>query len=108
MPYKSESIPLQGLQDRRKRLTDADRELIRQFYATGNHSLQSLAELFGVSKKTVLLTVNPDSVATAKRYRKENWQKYRQSKQERAEVMRNYRHYKQELYIRGELSEKDT
>lgn len=58
MPYKSETIPLRGLQDRRRKLTDEQKQLIGKEYETGNWSLNKLAKRFGVSKKTILLIVN--------------------------------------------------
>ena len=61
MPYKSEKIKLKGLQDRRKRLTDEQREVIKELYGTGLYSLNDLAKKFNVSKKTILLIVNKDS-----------------------------------------------
>ena len=58
MPYKSEKIKLKGLQDRRKRLTDEQRNEIKELYGSGFYSLNNLAKKFNVSKKTILLIVN--------------------------------------------------
>ena len=71
MPYKSEKIKLKGLQDRRKRLTDEQREEIRKLYGTGFYSLNDLAKKFNVSKKSILLIVNKESAEKAKQYRKD-------------------------------------
>jgi len=103
MPYKSESIRLQGLQDRRRKLTDKQKEMIKERYATGAWSLNKLANEFGVSKKTVLLLVNPDSADKAKEYRKENWREFQRTKEERTKATREHRRYKQSLYVSGEL-----
>lgn len=103
MPYKSESIRLQGLQDRRRKLTDEQKEMIKEMYATGDWSLNKLANEFGVSKKTVLLLVNPDSADKAKEYRKENWREFQRTREERTRATREHRRYKQSLYISGEL-----
>lgn len=73
MPRKSELIPLSEEQDRRIKLTKEQKEKIAELYATDQYSLKSLAEQFGVSKKTILLIVNPESAAKAKQYRKDNW-----------------------------------
>lgn len=51
MPYKSQKIKLKGLQDRRKKLTDEQREEIKSLYGTGCYSLNGLAKRFEVSKK---------------------------------------------------------
>lgn len=76
MPYKSEKMKLQGLQDRRKRLTDEQREMIRKLYGTGCYSLNGLAKKFEVSKKTILLIVNEKSAERARQYRKEHWREW--------------------------------
>lgn len=107
MPYKSEKIKLKGLQDRRKRLTDEQRNEIKELYGTGHYSLNDLAKRFGVSKKTVLLIVNSDSAERAKQYRKEHWREWQRTGEEWNETVRNYRRYKQELYKDGKLKEDD-
>lgn len=107
MPYKSEKIPLKGLQDRRKRLTDSQREKIRELYGTGLYSLNGLAKEFNVSKKTILLIVNQDSAERAKQYRKENWKQWQLKGEEHNKAIANTRKYKHELYKNGELKEKD-
>lgn len=107
MPYKSEKIKLKGLQDRRKRLTDEQREEIKNLYGTGHYSLNGLAKMFSVSKKTVLLIVNENSAERAKQYRKEHWKEWQQTGEEWNEVKRKHRKYKQELYKKGELKEED-
>ena len=105
MPYKSEKIKLKGLQDRRKRLTDEQREVIKELYGTGLYSLNDLAKKFNVSKKTVLLIVNKDSAERAKQYRKENWKQWQRKGQEHNEAIKKTRHYKNELYKDGKLKE---
>lgn len=105
MPYKSESIRLHGLQDRRRKLTDQQKEEIREMYATGNWSLNKLGAQFGVSKKTILLIVSPTSAEKAKDYCRENWREFQRSKEERTKATREHRRYKQSLYLKGELIE---
>lgn len=103
MPYKSEKIKLKGLQDRRKKLTDEQREEIKKLYSTGCYSLNGLAKRFEVSKKTILLIVNKDSAEKAKQYRKENWKEWQRTGEEWNEIVRKTRRYKQELYKEGKL-----
>lgn len=105
MPYKSEKIKLKGLQDRRKRLTDEQRERIGELYGTGLYSLNGLAKMFNVSKKTILLIVNDKSAEKAKQYRKEHWREWQRTGEEWNETVRKYRKYKQELYEKGELKD---
>lgn len=108
MPYKSESIRLRGLQDRRRKLTDEQKETIKEMYATGSWSLNKLAQEFGVSKKTVLLLVNPASAEKAREYRQENWREFQGTKEERTRATREHRRYKQSLYLSGQLREEQT
>lgn len=105
MPYKSEKIKLSGLQDRRKRLTDEQREEIKMLYGTGHYSLNDLAKRFVVSKKTILLIVNSDSAERAKQYRKEHWKEWQRTGKEHNEAIKNTRRYKQELYKDGKLKD---
>ena len=107
MPYKSEKIKLQGLQDRRKKLTDEQREKIKELYGTGLYSLNDLAKRFEVSKKTILLTVNPESAENAKRYRKENWKEWQRKGEEWNKTVKEHRAYKHQLYKEGKLKEDD-
>lgn len=107
MPYKSEKLKLKGLQDRRKRLTDEQREEIKNLYATGFYSLNDLAKKFGCSKKTVLLIVNKDSAERAKQYRKEHWKEWQRTGEEWNEIVREHRKYKQSLMLKGELKEEN-
>lgn len=107
MPYKSEKIKLKGLQDRRKKLTDEQREEIKELYGTGCYSLNGLAQRFNVSKKTILLIVNSDSAEKAKQYRKEHWKEWQRTGEEWNETVRKYRKYKQELYKNGKLKDEE-
>lgn len=107
MPYKSEKIKLQGLQDRRKRLTDEQRSEIKKLYGTGFYSLNDLAKKFNVSKKTVLLIVNSESAEKAKQYRKEHWKDWQRTGEEHNKAIMNTRKYKQSLMLKGELKEEE-
>ena len=107
MPYKSEKIKLKGLQDRRKKLTDMQREEIKELYGTGCYSLNGLAKRFNVSKKTILLIVNEESADRAKQYRKDNWKQWQQTKEEHNEAIKKTRKYKQSLMLKGELKEEN-
>lgn len=103
MPYKSQNIRLSEKQDRRIKLTSEQKEEIKDLYDTGNFSLNKLAKMFEVSKKTILLIVNSESAAKAKQYSKENWRNWQRTGKEWNNIQREHRHYKQELYLKGEL-----
>lgn len=105
MPYKSEKIKLNELQDRRKKLTEKQRETIRELYGTGLYSLNDLAKKYSVSKKTILLIVNKESNEKAKQYRKEHWKDWQRKGEEHNKAIMNTRKYKQELYKNGKLKD---
>ena len=64
-----------------------------------------LAKQFGVSRSTIQVIVNPAIKQRQHDYVKEYWRDYRPSKEEWAETMKEHRHYKQELYLKGELKD---
>ena len=103
MPYKSEKIKLPPTKDRRRKLTDDQKEQIRGIYATGVCGMRPLAKQFGVSRATIQIIVNPQRAEAVKQRIKEHWRDYRPSKEEWATTIREHRHYKQELYLQGEL-----
>lgn len=106
MPYKSSSIKLPPEYDRRRKLTDDQRDEIRHKYKTGEYSLNKLAAEYGVSKKLVLLTVNPESKRKNDERIKDHWREYAYDKEKRNEVAKEHRAYKQELYLSGKIGGK--
>ena len=105
MPYKSEKLKLPPEKDRRRKLTDDQKEEIRRIYESGVCGMRPLAKRFGVSRTTIQLIVNPQRAASVKQRSKEHWRDYRPSKEEWAETVREHRRYKQELYVKGELND---
>lgn len=103
MPYKSEKIKLQGLQDRRRKLTDEDIAEIKELYVPHVFGAQRIANMFGVSKRTIQLIVSEQCKETRKKYIKEHWREFQRKGDEWSETMRDHRRYKQELYLKGEL-----
>jgi DNA invertase Pin-like site-specific DNA recombinase len=103
MPYKSEKLKLPPEKDRRRKLTDDQKEQIRGIYATGVCGMRPLAKQFGVSRTTIQIIVNPKRAEAVKQRTKEHWRDYRPSKEKWAETMREHRHYKQGLFLKGEL-----
>ena len=95
----------QETQDRRRKLTSIQKEEIKELYGTGDYSLNNLAKMYEVSKKTILLIVNKESAERAKEYRKEHWKEWARNNKEHAEAIRKTRKYKQELYISGKLED---
>ena len=103
MPYKSTKIKLQGLQDRRRKLTDEDIEEIKRLYVPHVFGAQKIANMFGVNKATILYIVSPHFKETRQKYVKEHWREFQQKGDEWNEAMKKHRKYKQELYLKGEL-----
>ena len=102
MPYKSDKYRLSETQDRRRKLTEEQKAEIRQLYSEGFGSWRSLADKYGVSKKTVGLIVNDDMAAKSRQYTKEHWREYT-DREKLTEATRNLRHYKHDLYKAGKL-----
>lgn len=103
MPYKSEKIKLAPEQDRRRKLTEEEKEEIRGIYKTGVCGQRPLAKQFGVSRSTIQLIVNPNRAEKVKQRCKEHWRDYRPSKEKWAATVREHRRYKHDLYTKGEL-----
>ena len=103
MPYKSEKIKLSEQQDRRVKITSVMKEEIRKKYSAGLFSLMDLAKEYNVSKKSILLIVNPESKKKNDDHIKSHWKDYKPSLEERNKIMKEHRHYKQELYLKGKL-----
>ena len=103
MPYKSSTLKLSETQDRRRKLTDEQKEEIKRIYQSGVCGTRPLAKQFGVSRSLIQVIVNPNIAMRQKQYVKDHWRDYRPTKEEWAETMKEHRHYKQELYLKGEL-----
>ena len=104
MPYTHETnhIKLVGLQDRRRKLPDEQKVEIIRLRDEG-WSLMKLAKQFEVSKKLILLIVNPESKTKNNKYIKDNWREFQQTKEKRNEAIKKTRRYKQKLFLKGEL-----
>ena len=88
MPYAHEvnHIKLVGLQDRRRKLTDEQKAEIIRLRDEG-WSLMKLAKEFEVSKKLILLIVNPESKAKNDKYIKDNWRKFKKTKEKMPKLL---------------------
>lgn len=107
MPYKSEKIKLNETQDRRKKLTELQREEIRNKYATGLYSQRTLAKEYNVSRRLITFILDDEKQKRNAELLKERKLdgRYKPTKEEWAKTVREYRRYKQELYLKGELKE---
>ena len=97
MPYKFETdnIKLPEGKDRRKKLSESDKEQIRQLSDEG-YSQRKLAKMFDVSRRTIQFVQDPEKLKQNKQRRKERggWKQY-YDKKKHNESMTEYRRYKQ-------------
>lgn len=106
MPYKSNKMPIAGTEyDCRKKLTDTERETIRNLREEDGVSYARLAKTFGVSKQLVMFICNPDKYEVAKEQRRQRGKdgRYRQSKADQAATMKKHRQHKQYVYLLNQL-----
>lgn len=96
------NIKLFGLQDRRRKLTDEQKEEIIRLRDEG-WSMRKLAKEFEVSAQSILFIVNPESKAKNDKYIKDHWREFQKTKEKNAEAVRKTRLYKKELFLKGEL-----
>lgn len=100
MPYAFEykKIPLPKNKDRRRKLSDSQREEIKDKYATGNYSIHSLAKEYNVSRRLIQFTLFPERLERAKEIYKKNSAGGRYYNKEKNTIRkRNYRRYKQQV-----------
>lgn len=104
MPYKSEKIKIKGTElDRRRKLTDDQKDYIRWLREEEGLSQRQLAEMFGVSRRLITFILDPEkdkkNKERLKRLKQEG--RYKYSKEQWAEVMKEHRHYKEKLHKDG-------
>lgn len=108
-PYlRAQKIKMTGMQDRRRKLTKADKQKIREIYKGGNIGCRPLARMFGVSRSLIRMIVIPEVAEKIRARFKEHWREYykRYGKNYHAASMRKTRNYKYSLYKEGKLQDK--
>ncbi len=109
MPYKAEKAGLiKPEDDRRVKLTDEQREQIRELYKLPDYSHRRLAGEFKVSRRLIQFIVDPEKQAAAKAgysERRKDGRYY--DKDKHAEAIREHRHHKNDLYKAGKLEPKE-
>jgi len=83
-------------QDRRMKLDPKKHDEIRERYKNGEGSWKTLAEDYGVSKKTIGLIVNEEMAKRNKKRVKEHWRDY-YDKEDHRIAMRKFRAEKKRL-----------
>jgi hypothetical protein len=105
MPFKSEKILIVKTQfDRRVKLTDEDKVLIKKISEEENLSQRALARQFNVSRRLIQYILDPEKLAENIKQRKERGgSKQYYDKDRHREYMKDHRRYKQDLYTKGEI-----
>ena len=98
MPYvHHKNNPVPPEHDRRRKLSEADKQSIWEEWE-GGKSQRQLAREYGVSRRLVSFTVHPEKLAeTRKRYRERQKEGRYYDKDRHAAYIRNHRRYKQSL-----------
>ena len=111
MPYKFETekkVLANSELDKRRKLTDGDKEEIRNEYKTGLISINGLASKYGVSKRTIQFTLFPERLERNKELYKERRKDGRYyDKDKHREYMKGHRRRKKELDEQGLLTKKE-
>ena len=103
MPYISEKIKLPPKYDRRRRLSDEQRQEITQKYSTGEYSLRQLGREYNVDKGTIRNLVNPEALRYYREYVKTHWRNHQESGDKWNATIREHRAYKHQLYKQGKI-----
>ena len=98
MPYKSEKMKLTKEQDRRIKISEQKKKEI--IALKGKISQRKCAELYGISRRSVVFLWYPERLEENKKRREERggWTQY-YDKEKWRETMKEHRHYKQEIYL---------
>ena len=111
MPYKFEKekkVLAKPELDKRRKLTDDDKEDIRNEYKTGLISINGLARKYNVSKRTIQFTLFPERLERNNELFKERQKDGRYyDKEKHREYMKRYRQRKKKLDDLGLLAKKD-
>lgn len=102
MPEKVDKMKLSESQDRRRKLTEAQKEKIREVYKEGGISQRQLSAKYGVSRSLINIVVNPERAKKVKERVKQHWKEYF-DRENLTAATKNTRDYKKELHKKGEL-----
>ena len=103
MPYKCEKIILPENLDRRIKLSEAQKQEIRNL--KHEHSQRALAKMYDVSRRLIQFILDPEKLSNNLKAREERGgSKIYYDKDKHTEAMRDHRQYKHALYKSGEIS----
>lgn len=98
MPYKFEKLKLPSAYDRRRKLSDAQKEEIIELRKSGL-SLRTIAKKYSVDKRTITFVCEPDKYEKCREQFKERRKdgRYKELKEKRRDIMREHRAYKKSV-----------
>lgn len=104
MPLKVDKMKLPKGKDRRVKLTDEQKQEVREIYATGRCGTLSLAKEYGVSKRLIQFIVDPKKAERQKAIFKEN-RKYGRyyNREKHRKAIASLRAYKKEIIKEREV-----
>lgn len=106
MPYKCEKINYKDGQKASQKLTKEQKREIYLRYKNGDISQRRLAAEYGVSRRTIQFTVDPEKLKDNLIRRKETGgSKQYYNKEAHRDYMKVYRKRKQGIFLKGELVE---
>jgi len=86
--------------DRRKKLSDKEKQRIKELYIQGD-TQASLARQFGVSRRLIGIIVDPKKKEAMRDYAKKNWRNFQKDKNRNREAVQRTRDYKKQLHDDG-------
>ena len=106
MPYKIDKEKKLIPEELKKsiKLTQKQKQEIRELADTGIWSQRKLAALYGVERTTIRFILNPEKYEESKKRAKENRHKY-YSKEKQKVYMKRTREYRKELNSQNKLEE---
>lgn len=103
VPSKLDKVPIDNPKhDKRVKLSNEDRDNIREEYVCGNISQNGLAKKYGVSKRLIQFVLYPEKQEVARKQfleRQKDGRYY--NKDKHREYMKQHREHKKELYNKG-------
>lgn len=98
---QAQKIPLEGLQDRRRKLTEEDRKEIKELYEVKKLGIREISRIFEkvCSRRLIQFVLFPHRLKELQERNKDNehWKKYHK-KEESTKAVRNWRNYKYNLF----------
>lgn len=79
------------MNDLRYKLTDEDRLEIKKLWSEGYTNYSYLGLRFKVHPKTIRMVIFDDYRKECNEYNKQNWERYKPTKEHHAKLMREYR-----------------